>query len=70
MTPARTPAQKADACQTVEECDGFIENADAMLARPDTDHALWAEIRREGTRRRLELVKRGRKCPALFERNA
>ena len=50
-----TPAQKADACTSAEECDGFIAQADAILADPSADQGYWKAIRAEGIRRRIEL---------------
>lgn len=62
MTPineARTPAQKAAACTTLAEVEGFLLITAAMLADPHTDHAYWQAVRQAGVNRRAELEKRG-----------
>lgn len=58
---ARTPGQKANACTTLAEVEGFIAHAQEQLRNPHTDHAYWEAIRLAGIGRRAELQKRLRK---------
>lgn len=55
-----SPAQRAAACETLAEAEGFIAHAQQQLRQPDTDHAYWEAIRLAGLSR-LRDLQRGRR---------